>query len=105
MRVLAQKQNKSISQLLATVVSFGLFFYFFYHLMHGERGYFALRGMEEQLQASQMRYEHVLHERQSLENRVKMLRPDSLDLDLLDERARVVLGFMRSTEKSIIDNP
>ncbi len=98
MAVVKSKQNRPISQYLATFISCGLFVYFAFHLIHGERGYFALKGVEAKLAVSQHHYDDLSQERQSLENRVKMLRPDSVDLDLLDERARVVLGFMKPSE-------
>ena len=101
MDVSKTSKNKSVSQFLATFLCFGLFVYFAYHLMHGDRGYFALRGVEDKLQSMQARYEALFSERQALENRVKMLRPASIDLDLLDERARIVLGFVKASERVI----
>ncbi len=103
MRASNAKNNKSISQFLATFFSFFLFVYFFFHLMHGDRGYFAWRGVEEKLKTSELKYEKTLAERQAIEVKVKMLRPDSLDLDLLDERARGVLGFMKPSEVVLQD--
>ncbi len=102
MRVSEQRQHKSISQFLATFISFGLFFYFAYHLMHGDRGYFAWKGLQQKLTVAETQYDAKLAERQALENRVKLLRPDSLDLDMLDERARVVLGFVKPDERVVV---
>jgi cell division protein FtsB len=102
MRVSEQRQHKSISQYLATFISFGLFFYFAYHLAHGDRGYFAWKGLQYKLAAAERQYDEKLAERQALENRVKLLRPGSLDPDMLDERARAVLGFVKPGERVII---
>ncbi len=99
----SNKNGWSISQMLVTFLSFGLFFYFAYHLMHGDRGYFALRGLEDKLAYSEKKLEDKRAERTALENRVKRLRPNSLDLDMLDERARVVLGFVKTDERVILD--
>lgn len=103
MRVIEQKQGKSISQFLASLLSFGLFFYFAYHLAHGDRGYFALKGVEDKLVYTRQKLEDKKTERIALENRVRRMRPASLDLDMLDERARVVLGFVKPEERVIID--
>jgi cell division protein FtsB len=103
MDVSKTSKNKSVSQFLATFLCFGLFVYFAYHLMHGDRGYFALRGVEDKLEAMQARYMALHAEREGLENRVKMLRPASIDRDLLDERVRIVLGFAGSAERVILD--
>ena len=98
------KNNRNlISQMLATLLSFGLFVYFGFHLMHGDMGYFALRGVDQKLAETQEKYDHVLTDRVTLENRVKLLRPGSLDLDMLDERARVVLGFAKPEEREILE--
>ena len=102
MRTSAPKQTKTISQFLATFLSFGLFFYFPYHLVHGDRGYFAWKGLQKKLATAESKYDDKQAERLALENRVKLLRPDSLDRDMLDERARVVLGFVKPDEKVII---
>lgn len=98
------KQNRHlISQLLATFISFGLFMYFGFHLVQGEMGYFALRGVEQKRVEAEKKYEDVHIRRVNLENRVKLLRPGSLDLDMLDERARVVIGFVRPEERVVLE--
>ena len=38
------------------------------------------------------------HEREKLEKRVDLLRPENLDLDMLEERARSVLGLAHPDE-------
>ncbi|MDE2789311.1 MAG: septum formation initiator family protein [Paracoccaceae bacterium] len=40
----------------------------------------------------------LIEERQALENKVRRLSDDYLDLDLLDERSRAILGYARSDE-------
>jgi cell division protein FtsB len=98
-----QKDGKNISQYLVTFLSFGLCMYFTFHLLHGTMGYFALRGVNEKLSLTQNKFDKLLLERTALENRVKLLRPASLDLDMLDERARVVLGFAKPDERVVLE--
>jgi cell division protein FtsB len=59
----------------------------------GERG--LLSGGERDAMLTQRRAQlaDILEERQDLEVRVRYLRTDSLSRDLLEERARAVLGF------------
>lgn len=102
MKALPKNNRNLISQMLATLLSFGLFVYFGYHLMHGDMGYFALRGVDQKLAETQDKYDHLLAQRIALENRVKLLRPASLSLDMLDEQARVVLGFAKPEERQIL---
>ena len=40
--------------------------------------------------------------RTALETRVSMLRSGSIDKDLLEERARIVLGYRNTGEKDIL---
>ncbi len=102
MKVLPKNNRNLISQMLATLLSFGLFVYFGFHLMHGDMGYFALRGVDQKYTEAQQKYDHLLADRIALENRVKLLRPGSLSLDMLDERARAVLGFAKPEEREIL---
>jgi cell division protein FtsB len=97
------KNGKSISHFLSSFLSFGIFIYFVFHLLHGDRGYFAWKGVEDKLQSSQAAYEKTVAAREALENQVRMLRPDSIDLDMLDQRAREVLGFMKPSEVVILE--
>jgi cell division protein FtsB len=46
--------------------------------------------------------EKLKSDRQDLETRVSMLRSESIDKDLLEERARLILGFRRDGEKDIL---
>lgn len=102
MRFYSKKQRLQIRQLVASFISFVLFVYFAYHLVHGDMGYFAMRGVEDRLSQSKRDYIELKEDRVALENRVKRLRPDSLDLDMLDERSRAVLAFGHKDEVIIV---
>ena len=92
-----------ISKLAESFLTFGLFLYFSFHLLHGDRGYFALQGLDDRLSEVTAQYEKAHAQRETLENRVRLLRPASLDLDMLDERARAVLGYGLPDERVIIN--
>lgn len=100
----SKKNRHVISQTLGSLLCFGLFTYFTFHLLHGDMGYFALRGLNQKLASAQTRHDAIKAERVALENRVRLLRSDSLDLDMLDERAREVLGFVGPGEVVILQN-
>lgn len=105
MRAVPPRQNVrsfSISQILVSFACFGVFFYVAYHLAHGDRGYFALQGLEKKLAVTEQKYAQKKQEREKLETRVKLLRPDSLDLDMLDERTRTVLGYVKAEERVVV---
>jgi cell division protein FtsB len=77
-------------------------FYFSYHLAHGERGLFAL--VREQQQLAQLHQDIVTTRdaRKAMELQVAHLRDDALDLDLLDEQMRRLLGMMKPGELVVL---
>lgn len=76
--------------------------YFGLQLMKGERGVYAY--LRETHRHSQLEAEmaQIRAEREAMEVQVAGLRSDSLDLDLLDEQARRMLGLMAPEEKVIL---
>ena len=72
--------------------------YFSYHALQGEKGIHSYLKVNHELRGAQEGLNKVHSFRVELENRVKGLRDTSLDLDLLEERARVVLNLMRDDE-------
>ncbi len=80
-----------------------MFFYFSFYTINGDRGlikYFYLK--KEISQASKLSKGYKAS-REQLEEQVKLLSSSSLDLDLLEERARVVLNFVEEEEFIILD--
>lgn len=67
--------------------------YFGVHGLTGERGVLSGKSREALLHKRQAELSHLLEERQDLEVRVRYLRSSSLSRDLLEERARAVIGF------------
>ena len=80
-------------------------FYFSYHLVHGERGLFALVRDQRRLELLTGQMERVHQDRLALERKVAHLRGERLDLDLLDEQMRRVLGMMRPGEMVVLLSP
>lgn len=72
--------------------------YFAYHAIQGDRGLLTWLKLTEQIDKGRAALAVSLAEQQRLERRVMLLRPDGLDPDMLDERARAVLNFAREDE-------
>ncbi len=70
-----------------------LIFYFGYHALTGDRGLLHGAVREETLASRSLELRALRAEREDLETRVRYLRDDNLSRDLLEERARTVLGF------------
>ena len=67
--------------------------YFSYHILQGERGMFALIRTRKKTEEMEKTVAALEEEKESLSHNIYLLRPDSLDLDLLEERARIVLNY------------
>ena len=72
--------------------------YFGYHAVQGERGFLAYVQLNKELQQAEIQSAAASEERAALEMKVAGLRPESLDLDLLDERARLLLNYGQATD-------
>jgi cell division protein FtsB len=96
------EHNDLVRKNLLTLVGLGLCFYFSYHLLQGERSYFRLISLEQNISEMKKSNEKLKSEHDALETRVSMLRSGSIDKDLLEERARIVLGFRNQGEKDIM---
>jgi cell division protein FtsB len=79
--------------------------YFAFHAVYGSRGLLAWRELSQHhrqlLEASASKKAEV----EALDHRVKLLRPAKIDPDLLDERARAMLGYVGKDEVVVIDQP
>jgi cell division protein FtsB len=76
----------------------GAFFYIAFHAISGEHGLYAWVKETHRLAALQAELATVSAERESVERKVRLLSNDSLDLDMLDEQARAVLGLAGADE-------
>ena len=90
---------------ILTLVGMFLCFYFSYHLLQGERSYVRFMALQKNINDLKAEDQSLQLSRQTLETRVAMLRSGSIDRDLLEERARIVLGYRNSGEKDILVRP
>jgi len=79
--------------------------YFAYHAVQGDRGIIAWLVLNQKIHEAQQVADNLAAERAVLEQRVALLRPDSLDPDMLAERARVMLNLAHSDELVIPRQP
>lgn len=76
----------------------GATLYFLHAGFQGETGMFERERLEREEQLLLAEREELRARRAVMENRTRRLSREALDLDLLDERARVVLGHVRADE-------
>ncbi len=80
--------------IVGPVLAATVFAYFAYHAVQGDRGLLAWLKLSQQVQDAQIEYDRLDAKREELARRVQLLHPESLDRDLLDERVRVMLGYV-----------
>ena len=92
-------------QITGPVLGMTVVLYFAYHAVQGDRGLLALGKLRGEVQALQAQVLDVRDERFQMAQMVQMLRPETLDPDLLEERARILLGYGKDDELVVITHP
>jgi cell division protein FtsB len=95
-------RQPSLRGLALPVVCLGLAAYFGYYLLYGNHGIINLARVQQQIERKQMQLAQIQEERRALEHRVSLLRPESVDPDLLEEQARSRLGLTDRDEVVIL---
>ena len=87
---------------LGAIIGLCALVYFGFHLVAGERGLRAWVRLGDELAVARADLAISQAEQAALEQHVGLMRPDSLDPDMLDEQARLVLGYAREDEVVIL---
>ena len=82
-----------IATYLPTAFLAALVVYFGFQALTGERGLLTAHERRAELTERQAEYARAHARRMELETRARLLRTDSLSADLLEERAKALLGF------------
>lgn len=77
--------------------------YFSFYTIKGDRGLLHYLYLSKEIEYAKKLAEKYHNERVKLENKVYLLSSESLDLDMLDERAKAVLNLMKDDEFIILD--
>ena len=102
MGLLLELQSKIKNSKFLLVCVF-LLVYFMYHAVNGERGVLRYMYLKKEIVQAEKIAESYEAQKNKLENKVRLLSSSSLDLDMLEERAREVLNFAGEDEFIILD--
>jgi cell division protein FtsB len=91
--------------IVGPILGITLVLYFAYHLVQGDRGLIAWLRLSQEIREAKATLDDIDAERQPLAHRVALLRPEHLDRDLLDERARATLNLVAPNEIVIFNTP
>lgn len=94
--------SKRVKQVLAPLIGAALVTYFAYHAVQGDRGLLAWWQLRQQMDAVEVELASVEQDRAFLEHKISLMRPESINLDMLDEQTRQVLAFAQPGEYIII---
>ena len=93
---MSQRLSLSATILLAFAVALGL--YFAFAAVQGPSGILRRIQIEAETAELSVQRDKLKAEVQNMQNLTRRMSDEYLDLDLLDERAREVLGFTRADE-------
>jgi cell division protein FtsB len=94
-----------IKGLIGPLIAFSCIAYFIYHCIQGERGILAMFRLKQKLEDVKTELSQLQSQKESLDHKVHLLRSDSLDTDILEERARAVLNFASPDDIIIFEEP
>ena len=97
-----QRRKSYLRPLIVPVIALAFSGYFAWHGWHGSFGIEARRQLAAEATRLDGELARVKQERAVIERRVTLLRSSSLESDMLDERAREILGFANAHEIAIV---
>lgn len=89
-------------RLMPPLVAGLLVAYFAFHALNGELGLVGKARLDHRYAKLEVEYAALKREREELMRRVVLLRPESLDPDMIDERARANLNVVHPNELAIL---
>jgi len=97
--------NKRTWHTVVSALSACIVLYFLYHTIEGERGWLSMLRLQQQVNESQANLSQLQKDREQLDHRVQLMRPNSLDPDLLDEKSRELLNYSKPNEIVVLTAP
>lgn len=96
------RKRSFLRHLMVPALSIAIGCYFAYHTVTGDLGIRAREQIEVEAGHLKEQLAEVRGERERLEQRVKLMRADAIDPDLVDERARAQLNMVQPDEIVIL---
>ncbi len=97
MKVLVEIRLRA-RHVIGPVVGACLIVYIAYHAVQGKRGLIAYWQLTKQVDQAHLVRAELSEKRDHLQNKVRLLNPNTLDRDMLEERTRFMLGYSRADE-------
>jgi cell division protein FtsB len=101
--VIRKRFRNAFHALALYAVAGGCVGYFLHHAQNGSRGLNSKQALKAEMAALKMQIAGLKAERKAWEERVDLLRRDATDRDILEERAREMLGRVHRNDVVIMD--
>lgn len=95
---LVKKYQITKSLFIGYFIALSAILYFLFFIIFGSKGLIQLFKISEQVKNKENAKKEIIAKMNSKQNLVKGMDPNSLDIDLLDEQARKVLGYVGKNE-------
>ena len=104
--MVTHRRRRTVLTVLVLYIFAALFIgYFAANAFTGNHGLRAQQDLEQQLAAMKTELAGLKAERAHWERRVALLRVDSIDPDMLDERARALVGYADPRDLTLLLRP
>jgi cell division protein FtsB len=100
-----QRKQSKVRPLLLPFFCLMVMGYFAYHAVEGDYGLFALARLQEREASLEAELATARAEREQMERHVALMRPESLERDMIDERAREALNMADAKDLVIFLDP
>ena len=100
-----QRKQSKVRPLLLPIFCLMVVGYFAYHAVEGDYGLFALGKLKEREALLEAELAAARAEREEMERHVSLMRPESLERDMIDERAREALNMADAKDLVIFLDP
>jgi len=100
--MLSQSAKSNLKSIFSNLIWICLAGYFVYHIVIGGRGVISWTILSREADQLESELCKLKRENGFLENKIKGMRSDSLDLDLLEEQAEKILGFCCSDDTVVL---
>lgn len=93
-----RKYHIKKSSFIGYSITFSVIFYFLFFAFFGDKGLFTFFSLKKEVSNIGITKQELLNKMQNRKNMVDKMSSNSLDLDLLDEQSRKVLGYAGKNE-------
>lgn len=99
-----QRKNSALRQMVLPFLFLLLIGYFVFHSLNGGYGAYALADMKLKVDVLEADLLALRQEREVQEHRIALFRRETLDPDMMDERARLYVNMAHPDEMVIFSN-